>query len=337
MGNSTGVGVVDMHTHFIPEEFVRRAGEVAAWQAHIEQRDGAKWVVHDQGFAYPLFDTFLGGEAKFADMASRRIDVSLMSLSPTLFLYWIGAADGRSFARLANESLAEVARASNGRIEGVASLPMQDPAAAAEELRYAVEELGLHGAQIGTSVEGKQLDGEEFTPLWEAADVLGAVLILHPYYVGLLPGLEDYYLTNSFGNPQDTALAASRLIHSGLFDRFPRVRVVLVHAGGFLPYQIGRFDHAWHVRPEPKVRLSRPPSDYLQHLWFDTITHNDQALAWLVDFVGDDRVMLGTDLPYDMGDVEPVERVGRSLRSTEVRNRVSGGNATSLFRLQEAQ
>jgi aminocarboxymuconate-semialdehyde decarboxylase len=329
--------VVDMHTHFIPEEFVRRAGDTAAWQAHIEQRNGGPWVVHDQGFAYPFFDTFLGGDAKLADMASRHIDVSLMSLSPTLFLYWIGAADGCSFARLANESLAEVARGSNGRIEGVASLPMQDPAAAAEELRYAVEELGLRGAQIGTSVEGKQLDGEEFTPLWEAADALRTVLMLHPYYVGLLPGLEDYYLTNSFGNPQDTALAATRLIHSGLFDRFSRVRVVLVHAGGFLPYQMGRFDHAWRVRPEPKQRLQRPPSDYLEHYWFDTITHNDHALAWLVDFVGDDRVMLGTDLPYDMGDVDPVGRVRRSLASEEARGRVSGANASRLFNLKEAQ
>jgi aminocarboxymuconate-semialdehyde decarboxylase len=333
---NNGQRVVDMHTHFIPQEFVDRTGDEAAWEARIEQRNGGRWVVHDQGFAYPLFDTFLGGDAKLADMVERGIDVSLMSLSPTLFYYWIKAADGRAFARLANESLAEVARASNGRIEGVASLPMQDPAAAAEELRRAVDELGLRGAQIGTSVEGKQLDAEDFAPLWEAADALGAVLILHPYYVGPVPGLEDYYLTNSFGNPRDTALAASRLIHSGLFIRFPRVRIVLVHAGGFLPYQMGRFDHAWRVRPEPKERLDRPPSEYLDHFWFDTITHNDNALAWLVDFAGDDRVMLGTDLPYDMGDVDPVGRVDRSLGSEDVRDRVAGANASRLFGLKEA-
>ena len=328
--------VVDMHNHFIPEEFARRAGDEAAWGAHIEQRNGSPWIVHDQGFAYPLFEEFLGGDAKLADMDARGIDVSLMSLSPTLFLYWIEAADGRSFARFANDSLAEVARSSNGRIEGVASLPMQDPGAAAEELRRAVGDLGLHGAQIGTSVEGKHLDAEDFTPLWEAADALGAVLILHPYYVGPLPGLEDYYLTNSFGNPQDTALAASRLIHSGLFDRWPRVRIVLVHAGGFLPYQMGRFDHAWRVRPEPKERLDRPPSEYLDHFWFDTITHSDNALTWLVDFAGDDRVMLGTDLPYDMGDADPVGRVDRSVGSDEIRVRVSGRNAARLFGLKEA-
>jgi aminocarboxymuconate-semialdehyde decarboxylase len=326
-----GRRVVDIHTHFIPEEFVRRANDTPAWQAHIEPRDGERWVVHDQGFAYPWFDTFLGGAAKLADMDQRQIDVSIMSLSPTLFLYWIDSGEGRAFARLANESLADVARESNGRLLGLASLPMQDPGAAAAELGHAVDELGLLGAQIGTSVEGRHLDAEQFAPFWDAADQLRAVLILHPYYVGPRPGLEDYYLTNSFGNPQDTALAACRLILSGLFDRWPNVRIVLVHGGGFLPYQAGRLDHAWHVRPEPKQKLHRPPTEYLSHFWFDTITHNDRALAWLADFVGDDRVMLGTDLPYDMGDGDPVGRVERSIASEEGRERVVGANATKLF------
>jgi aminocarboxymuconate-semialdehyde decarboxylase len=327
--------VIDMHTHFIPEEFVARASGTPAWQAHIERRDGSRWVVHDQGFAYPFFDTFLGGAAKLDDMDARGVDVSIMSLSPTLFYYWIDAGESRAFARLSNEALAEAVGRSGGRIAGMASLPMQDPAEAADELRRALDHLGLLGAQIGTSVERRPLDGAEFTPLWEAADELGAVLVLHPYYVGSLPGLEDYYLTNIFGNPMDTALAASRLVMSGTLERYPNLRFVLVHGGGFLPYQVGRLDHGWRVRPEPKATLPRPPKDYLDRFWFDTITHDDRALAWLVDFMGDDRVMLGTDLPYDMGDADPVGRVERSISSEEARDRVSGGNAMKLFGLTE--
>jgi aminocarboxymuconate-semialdehyde decarboxylase len=327
--------VIDMHTHFIPEEFVERASSTPAWQAHIERRDGSTWVVHDQGFAYPLFDTFLGGTAKLDDMDARGVDVSIMSLSPTLFYYWIDAGESRAFARLSNEALAAAVGRSGGRIAGMASLPMQDPPEAADELRYALDHLGLLGAQIGTSVERRPLDGAEFTPLWEAADELGAVLVLHPYYVGSLPGLEDYYLTNIFGNPMDTALAASRLVMSGTLERYPNLRFVLVHGGGFLPYQVGRLDHGWRVRPEPKATLRRPPRDYLDRFWFDTITHDDRALAWLVDFMGDDRVMLGTDLPYDMGDADPVGRVERSISSEEARDRVSGGNAMKLFGLTE--
>jgi aminocarboxymuconate-semialdehyde decarboxylase len=330
-----GRRVVDVHTHFVPPEFVARAGATPAWGARVEQRDGARWVVHEQGFAYPLDDTFLGGAAKEADMDARGIDVSIMSLSPTLFYYWIGAADGRAFARMSNEALAEMIGASGGRLAGLASLPLQDPAGAADELRHAIEDLGLLGAQIGSSLERTPLDGDAFTPLWEAADALRTVVVLHPYYVGPLPGLEDYYLTNIFGNPLDTALAAARLIMSGLFERFPNLRIVLVHGGGFLPYQIGRMDHGWRVRPEPRQTVPRLPSDYLDHFWFDTITHNDRALGWLVDFVGDERVLLGTDLPYDMGDHDPVARVERSIPGEEARDRVAGRNALKLFGLAE--
>jgi aminocarboxymuconate-semialdehyde decarboxylase len=330
-----GRRVVDMHTHFIPSEFVTRADETPAWEARVERRNGSRWVVHDQGFAYPLDESFLGGDAKMEDMDERGIDVSIMSLSPTLFYYWIDAAESRSFARMANNALAEAVAASGGRLAGIASLPLQDPAGAADELRYAVEDLGLLGAQIGSSLERAPLDGDEFTPLWEAADELRTVLMLHPYYVGPLPGLEDYYLTNIFGNPMDTALAASRLIMSGLFERFSNLRIVLVHGGGFLPYQIGRLDHGWRVRPEPKQTVPRPPSDYLKHFWFDTITHNDRALAWLVEFVGDDRVLLGTDLPYDMGDQDPIGRVERSIAEESARELVAGRNTLKLFGLAE--
>jgi aminocarboxymuconate-semialdehyde decarboxylase len=136
-------------------------------------------------------------------------------------------------------------------------------------------------------------------------------LMLHPYYVGSKPGLEDFYLTNSLGNPLDTCVAAVRLVHSGAFERFPRLKIVLVHGGGFLPYQLGRFDHAFAVRPEPKKAIERPPSAYLDRFWLDTITHSDRALEFLVGLVGTRRIVLGTDLPFDMGDAVPLDRVRR--------------------------
>lgn len=324
--------VVDMHNHFIPEEFARDAAAHPEWQARVVEENGTPWVEHDQGFRYPLYETFLGGAAKLEDMDERYIDVSVMSLSPTLFYYWIGRKDAVAFARMANESLAKTAAASGGRIAGVAALPMQDPAAAAEELRHSVQELGMKGAHIGSSVEDRLLDDDSFTPFWEAANELSVPIMLHPYYVGPKPGLEDYYLTNTLGNPWDTALAASRLIYSGLFDRFPNLKVVLVHGGGFLPYQMGRLDHAWNVRPEPKARIQRAPSEYLEFFHFDTITHNDQALTWLAAFVGPEKVMLGTDLPYDMGDFDPVSRVSRAI-ADGARDKISGSNAISLFDL----
>jgi aminocarboxymuconate-semialdehyde decarboxylase len=330
------VTVVDAHTHFIPASLGDEASRRPEWGIEIERRDGERWVSHEQGFAYPLDDTFFGGEAKLADMDARGIDLSVMSISPTLFFYWIRPGDSVSFARYANDALADTARHSDGRLAGVATLPMQDPDAAATELRRAVEELSLRGAHIGTTVEGEYLDDARFTPLLEAADALDVPLIVHPYYVGPLPRMEQFYLTNLFGNPLDTTLCASRLIFSGAFELFPNLNVMLVHAGGFLPYQIGRLDHGWTVRPEPKVQLQRKPSEYLDRFYYDTISHHDSALAWLLELVGDDRVVLGTDLPYDMADQDPVARVDRLPLSPESRDRVAGANATQLFRVPAA-
>ena len=323
--------IIDAHTHFIPELLEQEAPRRPEWGIEIARRDGTRWVSHEQGFAYPLDETFFGGEAKFADMDGRGLDVSVMSLSPTLFFYWIGASDAVSFARYANDALADAVRRAEGRLVGVATLPMQDPYAAAVELRRAVEELSLCGAHIGTSVEGAYLDEPRFAPVLEAADALGVPLILHPYYVGPRPGLEPFYLTNLFGNPLDTALCASRLIFSGVFEAHPNLKLILVHAGGFLPYQIGRLDHGWSVRPEPKAQLDRKPSEYLDRFFYDTISHHDSALAWLVELVGDERVLLGTDLPYDMADEDPVGRITRIALAGDSSERVMGSNAAELF------
>jgi aminocarboxymuconate-semialdehyde decarboxylase len=325
------VTVIDAHTHFMPASLAEEAARRPEWGIEITRRDGQSWVNHEQGFAYPLDETFFGEEAKLVDMDARGFDMSVMSLSPTLFFYWIGSADAASFARYANDALAETVRRGDHRLAGVATLPMQDPEAAAEELRRAVEELSLRGAHIGTSVEGAYLDEARFTPVLEAADALGVPLIIHPYYVGPRSALEDFYLTNIFGNPLDTALSAARLIFSGSFETFPNLKVMLVHAGGFLPYQIGRLDHGWDVRPEPKVQLDRPPSEYLDRFHYDTISHHDSALAWLVQLVGDTRVVLGTDLPYDMGDQDPIGRVARLELAPDSSARVTAANAAQLF------
>jgi aminocarboxymuconate-semialdehyde decarboxylase len=324
---------IDAHTHFIPSEYFD-AADHPEWGAYVESRDGTPWIVHEQGFAYPFDRTFLCGDAKFQDMRNRGIDLSVASLAPSLFYYWIGAADSIAFARMANDSLAKAIAESGGKLEGVASLPMHDPHASAEELRRAVEELSLVGAQIGTTIEGEYLDHDRYSPVWEAADDLKVPIILHPYYVGPRRGFEDYYLTNIFVNPMDTALAASRIIFSGILDRYASLTFVLVHAGGFLPYQMGRLDHGWSVRSEPKQRISRKPSEYIDRFYLDTITHNDSALRWLIDFVGNRRVVMGTDLPFDMADEDPVGRLDRVTGDDVEREHIAGSNARDLFGLR---
>lgn len=332
---STSRPVVDTHTHFVPRFVLEEWATTRSWGLRVEERDGALYFVHEQGFAHPADETLFGGSEKLADMDQRGIDVSVLGLAPSLFFYWIPAADNIAFARAANDRMAETVAGSDGRFAGLAHLPMQDPEAAAQELVRAVG-LGLKGAQIGTTIEGAFLDEPRFRPVLEAADRLGVPLMLHPYFVGSKPGLERHYLVNSFGNPLDTALAAARLIHSGVFDALPDLRFALVHGGGFLPYQLGRFEHAYAVRDEPRADIAAPPSEYLSRFWFDTITHDDQALGWLVDRVGADRVVLGTDLPYDMGDFAPLARLERAVPDAATRSRICTANATAAFGLDAA-
>ena len=268
------MSVIDIHTHFIPR-FVLEEGPAATFG--VREEDGL--LVHPQGFRYPLFPEFLDPAAKLADMDRAGIDISVLSSAPTLFFYEEDADAAVSFARRSNDALAAIS-ADHDRLEGLATLPLQAPAQAAEELRRAVRELGLRGAQIGTNCGRTQLDAEELEPVFAEADALGVPIMLHPYYVGPKPGLEDFYLTNSVGNPLDTCIAAVRLIHSGILDRLPTLKLVLVHGGGFLPFQVGRFDHSYDVRPEPKAKLGKRPSAYLGRFWMDTITHADRPLEF---------------------------------------------------------
>lgn len=324
---------MDIHTHFVPRWFAEDAESTKLWEVTVEDRDGESWFVHDQGYGYPVPPEFFCGPEKLDDMTRRSIDASVLSVTPTLFNYWIKDADAARFCRMANDDLAEIVSTQPSTYSGLATLPMQSPEAAAGELYRSVKELGLVGAEIGTSIEEHQLDDLRFEPFWEAANELGVPIMLHPYYVGPKAGFEPYYLTNSFGNPLDTAIAAARLMMSGTLDRYPNVRLVLVHGGGFMPYQLGRLDHAWGVRPEPKVATARPPSAYLEQFYFDTITHNDHALKWLVEFAGADHVALGSDLPFDMADEAPADRVNRAVPD-EARHHVLGGTARSLFQLE---
>ena len=296
--------VIDVHTHFIPE-FVLAEGALG-----VKAEDGT--LVHPEGFRYPAHPEFAEVPAKLAGMDAAGIDVAVLSISPTLFFYEADAEEAVAFARKANDALAEMIDG-NDRLLGFAHLPLQDADAAAAELERCITELGFRGAHIGTSYDGgKPLDGPELDPVWAAADRHGFPLVLHPYYVGAKPGLEDFYFTNSLGNLIDTTVAGSRLLHAEVLDRYTNVPVVLVHAGGFLPFQVGRLDHAYDVRQEPRKFISDPPSTRLDRLWVDTITHSDESLAFLQSRIGIERIVLGTDVPFDMGDPRPLDRVRRA-------------------------
>lgn len=293
--------VIDAHAHVIPPALVDAMRDgLAPDGIRLDEVDGRPWVVHRQGYRYPLLDGFHDVAARLAIMDRHGIDAALLSVAPPLFLYWLDPASGTDAARVINDAIAGMVEKAPDRFTGLATLPMQDPSAAVAELRRCVRTQGFRGAQIGPHAEGVPLDDTRLRPVLAAAAELGVPLVIHPYYVGSSPGLDDFYLTNLQGNPWQTAVCASRLILSGTLDALPGLDLLLVHGGGHLPYQMGRLDHGHRVRPEAKTCL-QPPSAYARRFHYDTLTHSPAAARWLIEQVGADRVVLGTDIPFDMG------------------------------------
>jgi len=305
---------IDVHAHILTEDTIRllqrESPKAAPKLSDIDDQFGTLDVA---GSVYRHFPR--GGwdlDRRFRDMAASKVDMQVLSVCPQTFLYAQPPALAAAFARIQNEQLAKLVKTHPGRFQGIATVPMQAPQQAADELRHAMTVLGLRGMQIGSNIAGKNLDDPELEPVWAAAAELGAFILLHPINVAGIDRLGSYYLNNLIGNPLDTTIAAACLVFSGVLERHPSLKICLAHGGGFVPYQAGRFLHGWHVRAEPKKKLPKPPTDSLQRFYFDTIVHSKEVLEFLVGNAGADRVLLGSDYPFDMGTPDGVLQV-RSL------------------------
>lgn len=325
--------VIDVHSHILPESVVnliRKEG--SKYGASVQMRGSAEWVVHEQGYTYPLFRKFYDAEEKLLDMNDMGIDFSILSPAPPMFMYWINDELSTTFARLVNEGTSRFVSANQQRFRGLATVPLQNPTAAVEVLHEAAQLTGLCGVEIGTTVEGKTLDDESYDTFFTACETLDWPVFLHPYYVGDKTGLSKYYLTNLIGNPLDTAVGAASLIFGGVLDRHPKLRVLLAHGGGYFPYQIGRLDHGYTVREESKT-IPQNPSSYLRRFYYDEITFNSKALSFLIQQVGADRVVIGTDYPFDMAESQPLDLLNQvpELELSSLK-RIKELNPLQLFR-----
>src|SRR5689334_23298928 len=324
---------IDVHAHILSEDTIRllqrEAPKVGPKLSDISDQFGTLEVA---GNVYRHFPR--GGwdlERRLEEMAAAKVDVQVLSVCPQTFVYGQPSAVAAAFARIQNEQLAKLVKARPDRFLAIATLPMQAPKLAADELRHAVRTLGLRGAQIGSNVAGKNLDDPELEPVWATAAELGAFILLHPINVAGVDRLSSYYLNNLIGNPLDTTIAAACLVFSGVLERHPSLKICLAHGGGFVPYQAGRFLHGWHVRKEPKSKLPKPPTESLGRFYFDTIVHSKEVLEFLVGNAGVNRVLLGSDYPFDMGMPDGVLQVrGLSIPASDQAS-ILGARAQTLL------
>ncbi len=271
---------------------------------------------------------------RLPDMDRMGVDIQGLATFVSEYFYWAPVKEAARAARLQNENLASVAAATPDRFVAMgATVPLQDVDAAIAEMDHAVDELGFKGLQIGGTVDGRNLDEPRFRPFWAAVEAKGIPVILHPsgYPEGQRFG--QYFLTNCIGNPLETMVAATRMIFSGLFEEHPGIKLVLLHGGGYLPFYCSRADHTWEVRPETRVKIpDHPPSHYMRRLYYDTMVFQPLYLRHLIEIVGVDHVMLGTDFPFDMSETDPLALIDATEGlGDDDRAAISGGNAARLF------
>ena len=324
--------IIDIHAHCVPAEVVDLLHSEGASMGIEVGHDGGV-VVAGRPLPMPLRQSLVDRDARLAAMDRSGIDIQVLSPWIDLTAYRLDPEAGARWSRLLNVALAGEAASHPDRFLALGTVPLQSPEAAVAELRFAVDELGMVGVEIGTRVGDVDLVSARLDPFFEEAARLRCLLLLHP--LDPLPGIDlgSHFLHNIVGRPAETTIAVARLLLAGLFERHPHLEMCVVHGGGFLPYQIGRMHRAWVARPEIVAsELRTPPRQALRQLSFDTVLHEPAAIRYLVDVVGADRVMLGSDYPFEMGDPDPVATIEAVPGlSTADRTAILSGTAQRLF------
>lgn len=328
---------IDIHAHLVPRSLWKAVDERREWYGYRhEPGEGLGSLIgggRRNAFTSPKLR--YTAEERLKDMDEQGVDVQVVSLHTPLFGYHLDAAQGRALAREVNDEIAELTRRWPTRFAGLATLPMQDVGAAIDELERAVTRLGLKGAELDTHVNGEQWDEAKFRPFFKAAEALGAVLFFHPQPQNnfLMERTPRDGLANSLGVILDDAIVTAILICGGVLEACPDIRICIAHGGGPACYAMGRLDRNWHNRPETR-RIPHPPSAYQRRLYYDTVTGSEEALRFLLDRVGADRVVLGSDWPFVPWKPSPGGWV-QSLKSLtqEEKDKILWKNLETLLRL----
>ncbi len=328
--------VIDVHTHIrVPEveEFARAnpAKGGGPGKADWVSKDSAAFQKSSQKRAR---SKFVNPRTRLRDMDRMGVDIQVISLNLPQNCYWADGAKGLEVARACNDGIAEFIAAKPDRFIGMGSVGLQDVGRSMRELGRAVNSLGLKGVVVSSNIRNRDLGETRFKPFWAKAQELGVPVFIHPQGFSHADRLAKFFLWNSVGQPLEEALAMSSLIHEGVMDEFPKLKLCIDHGGGYLPFYAGRTDRAFERRPETSLNIKKKPSAYLRQFYYDTVFYDLDMLAFLVKKVGAGRIMMGTDYPLSMGEDDPVGFVKRTRGlSKDDKDKILWKNAARLFGL----
>lgn len=273
-------------------------------------------------------DNCFSETVRLNEMDETGVTVQVLSTIPVLFNYWAKDADGLETSRFFNDHIAETVSKQPDRFIGIGTVPLQNVDMAVREMERCVKELGMPGLEIGSNVNGKNLSEKEFFPFYEAAEKLGCAIFVHPWEMMGEKEMQRYWLPWLVGMPGETSRAICSMIFGGVFEKFPALRVAFAHGGGSFPFTIGRIEHGFNVRPDlVAIDNQRNPREYLGKFWFDSLVHDEHALQFLLQIAGEDKICMGSDYPFPLGELQPGNLIESMPFANDVKEKLLHRNA----------
>jgi aminocarboxymuconate-semialdehyde decarboxylase len=332
---------IDIHTHILPKN-------IPDWEAKFgyggfitldHHKPCCARMMKDGVFFREIEENCWDGDARIKDADATEVNVQVLSTVPVLFAYKAKPEHGLEMAQFLNDDLARTVKSAPKRFVGLGTVPLQDTKLAIQELTRCVKELGFKGVQIGTNVNGKNLDDESLFEFFEAAEKLGAAIFVHPWDMLAPERMKDYWAPWLVGMPAELALAISSLIFGGVLERLPKLRMAFAHGGGAFPGTLGRLEHGFDARPDlVAVKNKKSPRAYLDKIYVDSLVHDRETLLFLLKIFGANRIALGSDYPFPLGEAHPGAMIEKMAELTpQEKQRVLAGTALEWLGMTEGE
>ena len=329
---------IDIHTHILPKTWpnLREKYGYKGFVSLDHHKCGCARMMVDDKFFREVHENCWDAEVRLHDCSKHRVDVQVLSTVPVMFNYWAKPEDTLDLSKYLNDHIAGIVHEYPKRFVGLGTLPMQAPDLAIKELERCVKDIGLAGVQIGSHINYWNLDHEELFPIFEAAQDLGAAIFVHPWDMMAKEKMPKYWLPWLVGMPAESSLAICSMIFGGVLARLPRLKVAFAHGGGSFPSTIGRIEHGFNVRPDLcAVDCQINPREFLKKIYLDSLVHDELALKYLVQLMGPDKIALGTDYPFPLGELEPGKLIESCNFSQDIQAKLMHGTALEWLGLQK--
>lgn len=320
---------IDIHTHIMPDKMPNWVQKFGYGEfIHLEHRNCTACMMKGDQLFRAVEPNCFDASLRRKDMAETSVDMQVLSTIPVLFNYWAKPADGHETARFFNDHIASTVAKDPAHFIGIGTVPLQDVDLAIAEMERCMGELGMPGLEIGSNINGKNLGDEAFFPFYKRAEELGCALFIHPWEMMGETQMQKYWLPWLVGMPAETSRAICSMIFGGVMEKFPALRLAFAHGGGSFPLTIGRIEHGFKVRPDlVAVDNAINPRDYIGKFWIDSLVHDEKAMAFIIDVMGEDKICVGSDYPFPLGELHPGKLIESMGLPAAVTAKLNSSNA----------